>query len=58
MCKNSSNLYEKNNSRVPLNSEPNGTTLWPYFESKMAENKCKITPDLTVNLILFHYLDQ
>ena len=56
--KNSNNLHKKDNSLVSLNTEINGTNLWPYFESKMAENKCKMTPDPTVNLILTHYLDQ
>ena len=47
--KNSSDHREKDNSPVLVNSETNETTLWSYFEFKMAENKWKITPDSTIN---------
>ena len=56
--KNSSNLYEKDNSPVSLNSKANGTNLWSYFEHRMSGNKCKITSDRTVNSILILYLDK
>ena len=58
LSKNACDLREKNNSPVLVNSETNRTTLWSYFESKMAENKCISAFHSTVNSILTQYIDQ
>ena len=41
-----------------MNSETDETTLWSYFESKITENKFKLTPDLTVSSILSQYRNE
>ena len=45
-------------SRILKNSETDETTLRSYFESKITENKFKLTPDSTVNSIFSQYLNQ